>query len=516
MGTLAASPTSLASPPPPPPERPLKKIAAVASIAAGIQFGWALQLSLLTPYVQLLGIPHRWAAMIWLCGPISGIVVQPLVGHFSDRRTGRFGRRTPFILSGMVLVVVAVLLIGFAADIGHRYGDSLDKGRPRTRAIAVFVVGFWVLDVSNNMLQGPCRALLGDLSGESQRLTRFANALFSCFMGVGNVLGYLAGAQDGLHEFPLFRFAATRACDVYCANLKSCFFISAALLIFLTVVAVAYVREQPWDPNTTEPSGSNLEANNNNKSTSGGKSGGGGTTSVFSALRNLDRPMWMLLLVTCLNWIAWFPWVLYDTDWMGREVYGGSSQGDPGRVRLYDRGVRAGSLGLMINSIVLLVVSLAIDPLAGKLGVKMLWGLVNFVLGVCLVMTIVITKLAETERRRGYGGGGGAVGPSSGIKNGALAVFGVLGLPLAVTYSIPFAMASIYSHGSGAGQGLSLGVVNLAICLPQMVISLGSGPFDAAFGGGNLPAFIVGTVVAFVSAICAATLLPKPKNSSGN
>ncbi|CAL1414996.1 unnamed protein product [Linum trigynum] len=512
MGTIAASPTSLASPANQPPPSPLKKIAAVASIAAGIQFGWALQLSLLTPYVQLLGIPHKWAAIIWLCGPISGIVVQPLVGYFSDRRTGRFGRRTPFILAGTVLVVVAVLLIGFAADIGHRYGDRLDHeqpGRPRTRAIAVFVVGFWVLDVSNNMLQGPCRALLGDLSGDSQRLTQVANSLFSCFMGVGNVLGYLAGAQDGLHKFPLFRFTATPACDVYCANLKSCFFISAALLILLTVIAVAYVREQPWDPNTATD-----QSNELSPSTRVYKSSE--NSSVFLALRNLDRPMWMLLLVTCLNWIAWFPWVLYDTDWMGTEVYGGSSQGKPDRVRLYDRGVRAGSLGLMINSIVLLFVSLAIDPLARKLGVKLLWGIVNFVLGICFVMTIVITRLAAKEREKRSHGGGVVVvvEPSAGIKSAALAVFGVLGLPLAVTYSIPFAMASIYSHGSGAGQGLSLGVVNLSICLPQMVISLGSGPFDAAFGGGNLPAFIVGTVAAFVSAICAATLLPKPKNSS--
>ncbi|MCH83287.1 SUCrose transport protein SUC5-like [Trifolium medium] len=58
---------------------------ALASIAAGIQFGWALQLSLLTPYVQLLGVPHQWAANIWLYKPIFGMVIQPLVGYYSDR-----------------------------------------------------------------------------------------------------------------------------------------------------------------------------------------------------------------------------------------------------------------------------------------------------------------------------------------------------------------------------------------------------------------------------------------------
>ncbi|CAN1328711.1 Sucrose transport protein SUC2 [Linum perenne] len=507
MGTvIASSPTlSVALPP----TGPLKKIAAVASIAAGVQFGWALQLSLLTPYVQLLGIPHRWASLIWLCGPISGILVQPIVGYFSDRSTSRFGRRTPFIIVGAVFVVIAFFLIGYATDIGHHYGDSLDKGRPRVRAIVVFVVGFWVLDVSNNMLQGPCRALLGDLSGDNQQLSRFSNSLFSFFMGVGNVLGYFAGSRGDVHK--IFKFSITPACDVnYCANLKSCFFISAMLLIILTTVALTYVREPRWSPELDE---GKVESGDINETE---KNDVGGLNSFLRALKGLDRPTWMLLLVTCLNWFAWFPWVLFDTDWMGREVYGGKSNGSTsGQIKLFDKGVQVGSVGLMINSAVLLIVSLAIDPLVRKLGVKLLWGSVNLILGICLAMMVVISKVAELERKHAESERRhGNVSPSSGIKSASLAVFGILGLPLAVAYSIPFALASIYSQGSGAGQGLSVGVLNLAICLPQMVVSLGSGPLDAAFGGGNLPAFVVGAVVAFVSAVCAATLLPNPRVST--
>lgn len=137
---------------PPQEAAPMKKIVLVASIAAGVQFGWALQLSLLTPYVQLLGIPHQWAAFIWLCGPVSGLLVQPIVGYYSDNCTSRFGRRRPFIAAGAGLVAVAVFLIGFAADLGHASGDALGKGS-KPRAIAVFVVGFWILDVANNTLQ---------------------------------------------------------------------------------------------------------------------------------------------------------------------------------------------------------------------------------------------------------------------------------------------------------------------------------------------------------------------------
>lgn len=145
------------------PKVPLKRLFRVASVACGVQFGWALQLSLLTPYVQELGVSHAWASLIWLCGPVSGLVVQPLVGHLSDRCHSRFGRRTPFIFVGAVSIAVAVLTIGHAADIGWVLGDR--GGGKRPRAVVVFVIGFWLLDVANNVIQGPCRALLGDLSG---------------------------------------------------------------------------------------------------------------------------------------------------------------------------------------------------------------------------------------------------------------------------------------------------------------------------------------------------------------
>ncbi|OMO49885.1 General substrate transporter [Corchorus olitorius] len=224
--------------------------------------------------------------------------------------------------------------------------------------------------------------------------------------------------------------------------------------------------------------------------------------------------MWILLLVTCLNWIAWFPFLLFDTDWMGREVYGGDSQSQGNNLvlKLYNNGVRAGALGLMLNSVVLGFASLGVELLArGFGGVKTLWGIVNFLLALCLALTVLVTKLAKSTRR--FATVNGVVvplPPPSGVKAGALSLFAALGIPLAVTYSIPFALASIFSSSSGAGQGLSLGVLNLAIVIPQMIVSLGSGPFDAMFGGGNLPAFVLGAIAAAVSGILALTMLPSP------
>ncbi|CAA7016017.1 unnamed protein product [Microthlaspi erraticum] len=94
------------------------------------------------------------------------MLVQPTVGYYSDRCTSRFGRRRPFIAVGAALVAVAGILIGYAADLGRLAGDNLEK-TPKVRAIWFFALGFWILDVANNTLQGPCRAFLADLSQET-------------------------------------------------------------------------------------------------------------------------------------------------------------------------------------------------------------------------------------------------------------------------------------------------------------------------------------------------------------
>lgn len=79
-----------------------------------------------------------------------------------------------------------------------------------------------------------------------------------------------------------------------------------------------------------------------------------------------------------------------------------------------------------------------------------------------------------------------------------------------MTYSVPFALASIFSVDSGSGRGLSLGVMNLVIDVPQMMISILRRPFDALFGGANLPAFVVGAIAADISGMIALTYVPSP------
>lgn len=460
----------------------------VASIGAGVQFGWALQLSLLTPYVQLLGVPHTWASFIWLCGPISGMVVQPIVGYSSDRLVSRYGRRKPFIFTGTILICMAVLLIGFAADIGFKLGDSLDKPT-KPRAVAFFVTGFWIPDIANNMVQDPARAFLADLSRHNHRKMRIANAYFSFFMAVGNILGYAAGSYKNLYKF--LPFTLNHGCETYCANLKTCFFIDIVFLLTLVILALFFVPEPQFEKSSEHEDPFVVQ--------------------VKSTFRNLGRPMMMLFLVTALNWIAWFPYLLFNTDWVGKEIYGGNPTGTEAQKEVYDTGVRAGSFGLILTAATLGLMSIAIDPLSKLLGgARRLWGVVNFVLAAALALTALDTKMAQKARKSAPPG----APPPRGVKAFTFTLFATMGIPQAITFSVPFAIASMFSSDSGAGHGLSLGVLNLAIVIPQMFVSLISGPWDQLFGGGNLPAFMLGAVAAFVDGILALTVLPPPSSNT--
>lgn len=501
---------------------PLRALARVSLVATGVQFGWALQLSLLTPYVQELGIPHAWASYIWLCGPVSGMLVQPLVGHLSDQCESSWGRRRPFIVTGATLVVLAVFIIAFSADLGYILGDSLTS---RPRAIIVFVIGFWVLDLANNTLQGPCRALLADFTGKDHRRSRRANAFFSLCMAFGNVLGYAAGAYSSWYN--VLPFTLTTACSKSCANLKSAFLIAVVVLILCTLLSITAASEIPWSSPTnsinnqgsgatipllhrqslteySENHGGVLESGEEDDDESGEAQQEAFLWELFSMLKDLPKPMRNVLLITALTWFAWFPFILFDTDWMGREVFlGNPSSSDTTLVKLYNTGVRAGSFGLMLNSVVLGITSLLIEPLCRRVGQRKVWATANVIMSLCFFGTVIVTiESRRTYKKLGYL-------PNS-ILGSAIGLFAILGIPLAVTYSVPYSVTTMVTNTAGGGQGLSMGVLNLGVVVPQILVSVGSGPWDELFGGGNMPAFVLAAVAALAGGVLAVFLLPKP------
>ncbi|KAF0921262.1 hypothetical protein E2562_003071 [Oryza meyeriana var. granulata] len=305
-------------------------------VAGGVQYGWALQLSLLTPYVQTLGIPHALTSVMWLCGPIAGLIVQPCVGLYSDKCTSSLGRRRPFILTGCIIICISVVVIGFSSDIGYALGDTTEDCKvytgPRYHAAAAFILGFWLLDFSNNTVQGPARALMADLSGRHGPSA--ANAIFCSWMALGNILGYSSGSTNDWHKW--FPFLMTRACCEACANLKAAFLVAVVFLGLSTAVTMVFAREVALDAAAAK------------RSEEGGASG---PLAVFKGMKNLPVGMPSVLVVTGLTWLSWFPFILFDTDWMGREIYHGRPDGNPAEVAAFQEGVRQGAFGLLLNSV---------------------------------------------------------------------------------------------------------------------------------------------------------------------
>ncbi|KAH0839308.1 hypothetical protein HID58_090568, partial [Brassica napus] len=353
-------------------------------------------------------------------------------------------------------------LIGYAADHRPQNGDKLEQkpGSPSSEPSGSSRFGFLGSSTSPNNGIHPSKDLAFLSSptysaGDAKR-TESQTVFLSFFMAVGNV----CGIRRSLH--------------IYCANLKSCFFLSITLLIIVTVSSLWYVKDNNWSP----------AVNSGDEKTSSVPFFG----EILGAFKVMQRPMWMLLIVTtALNWIAW-------NDRM---------------LKLYNRGVHAGALGLMLQSIVLLFMSLGVEWIGRKVEELNGFGVVNFILAIGLAMTVLISKQAEGHRKTA----GDFAGPSSGVRAGALSLFAVLGIPLAITFSIPFALASIFSNSSGAGQAF-VGTFDRSFkfgnCDTQMIVSLGGGYFDTLFGGGNLPVFVVGAIAAAISGVLALTVLPSP------
>lgn len=138
----------------------------------GIQLAFALQNANVSRIFQALGSKVDDLAFLWIAGPVTGLIVQPLIGHWSDRTWGRFGRRRPYFVAGAVLAALALF------------------GLPNTSLLLVAALFLWLLDASLNVAMEPFRAFVGDMTPPHQRAQGFA--LQTWFIGAGAVLGSLA------------------------------------------------------------------------------------------------------------------------------------------------------------------------------------------------------------------------------------------------------------------------------------------------------------------------------------
>src|SRR5688572_12365910 len=131
----------------------------------GIQFGWGLQLANMSAVYERLGARPDEVPLLWLAAPVTGLLVQPIVGALSDRTWGPLGRRRPYFLVGAVLASIALFFM------------------PTSRALWMAAGLLWILDASINVSMEPFRAFVADKLDVSQRTAGFVMQSF--FIGIG-------------------------------------------------------------------------------------------------------------------------------------------------------------------------------------------------------------------------------------------------------------------------------------------------------------------------------------------
>ncbi len=184
----------------------------------GIQLAFGLQNANVSRIFQSLGSSVDNLAFLWIAGPVTGLIVQPLIGHYSDRTWGRFGRRRPYFAAGAVLAALALL------------------GLPQSSVLLLAAAFLWLLDASLNVAMEPFRAFVGDMTPADQRAQGFA--LQTWFIGAGAVIGSVLPAL-----FAAMGIANTAPPGVIPDSVRLSFFIGATAMVLAVAWTAATVRE---------------------------------------------------------------------------------------------------------------------------------------------------------------------------------------------------------------------------------------------------------------------------------
>ncbi|WP_225206381.1 MFS transporter [Novosphingobium huizhouense] len=188
----------------------------------GIQVAFGLQNANVSRIFQSLGSNIDDLAFLWIAGPVTGLLVQPLIGHYSDRTWGRFGRRRPYFAAGALLAGLALV------------------GLPHSGALLLAAAFLWLLDASLNVSMEPFRAFVGDMTAPDQRAQGFA--IQTCFIGAGAVVGSLAPAL-----FTAIGIANTAPEGVVPPSVRASFLLGAAAIVLAVGWTALTTREYSPD-----------------------------------------------------------------------------------------------------------------------------------------------------------------------------------------------------------------------------------------------------------------------------
>ncbi|KAJ3810128.1 hypothetical protein F5876DRAFT_42409 [Lentinula aff. lateritia] len=309
----------------------------------GAQIVWTVELGYGTPFLLSLGISEQLTALVWLAGPISGLIAQPVIGAVSDSSTSKYRRRYWVILATVVLVVSTLVLAycealaAFFVDlfqVGAGDWDEKRTTRVANTAICLAIVAFYLLDFALNGLQASLRNLLLDVTPASQ--LNAGNAWHGRMTHAGNIIGFGFGFLP-LAKLPFFRLLGGTQFRKFC--------ILCIIILVITVWTTCALHEEQEREKKSSSQGKFREIWNN----------------IKVAVLNLPKPIRRVCYVQFFAFMGWFPFLFYSTTYVGQVM-----ALELGREPDPDLATRTGEFAMLLYSIVAVIAGTVLPHLANR------------------------------------------------------------------------------------------------------------------------------------------------------
>lgn len=374
----------------------------------GIQFGFALQNANVSRIFQTLGADIDKIGFLWIAAPLTGLLVQPIIGYMSDRTWSRkWGRRRPFFFIGAVLASIALFLM------------------PQSTTLWMAAVLLWVLDASINISMEPFRAFVGDKLTSAQRTTGFATQTF--FIGLGAVIASLLP-----YIFTnIFHVSNTAPEGQIGDSVKYSFYIGAVVFFLSVLWTVISSDELPPE---------NIEEWKQEKAQSKGIVVA--VKEITKGIFSMPKTMAQLAVVQFFTWVGFYCMWLYSTAAIAQNAYGTI---DTTSKTFQDAGDWVGVMFTVYSGISALAAFL-LPLLAQKIGRKYTHMICLIIGGIGLVSMIYIKSPQML-----------------------LVPMIAIGLAWASTLTMPYAILA--GALPPAKMGFYMGVFNFFIVIPQLIAS---------------------------------------------
>ncbi|KAM5356021.1 hypothetical protein ACJ41O_002667 [Fusarium nematophilum] len=295
----------------------------LSAVTIGVTFTWGVEMTYCTPYLLNLGLTKSNTSLVWIAGPLSGLIVQPVVGVIADESKSRWGRRRPLMVIGSIIVAISLLALGFTREIvGFAVPDDEAARRP---TIVLAVLAIYTVDFAINAVMSCSRSLLVDTLPIEKQQT--GAAWSSRMSAVGHMVAYAAGAVD------LVEILGTTLGDT---QFKQLTVISTIAILSSTAITCWAVTERVLVSSKPTKHQGRFKV----------------FRQIYSTLLDLPPRIQAICWAQFWAWIGWFPFLFYSTTWVG-ETYFRYDAADARKSEdtLGDIG-RIGSTALVIYSII--------------------------------------------------------------------------------------------------------------------------------------------------------------------